>query len=316
MWTCSDLKKSAWKSLAPRFGWALLIVFLYQMMESLAGSIISGLTDGLFPVLSEIKSVIVLLRGQNNLSDAFIQKTAFHLIFTLFTAFLWIVPVSGLLHAIFTIFLKDPLMCGILKWFIDQRGEKRKPAFESVFGIFRSNNYSVIVKGMAWRYLWLCLWGAVSGLPFLLPAACTIFIGRYSEKVISSVQEQTGMSGASAWIEIALILLLLYLIASFLSMLILLSRYYSYFYVPFILNEESGLGFRDTMNRSKKMTKGQKANICALDLSFLGWWILVAFSCGLLTFVLMPYIYATYTELYFTRKSESASFLKNRNIWR
>lgn len=52
------------------------------------------------------------------------------------------------------------------------------------------------------------------------------------------------------------------------------------------------------------MAADQKSKICILDLSFIGWWILVAITCGLLAFVLRPYLYATYAELYFARKDE------------
>ena len=52
------------------------------------------------------------------------------------------------------------------------------------------------------------------------------------------------------------------------------------------------------------MAADKKSKICILDISFIGWWILVALTCGLLAFVLRQYLYATYTELYFSRKDE------------
>src|SRR5665647_1118399 len=83
-----------------------------------------------------------------------------------------------------------------------------------------------------------------------------------------------------------------------------LNRYYSYFYVPYILLDNTDIDYRDTLRLSKKMSQGQKGHMFVLDLSFIGWWLLVSLTCGFLAIALYPYLYATYTELYFARKEE------------
>ncbi|MDD6580855.1 MAG: DUF975 family protein, partial [Lachnospiraceae bacterium] len=49
---------------------------------------------------------------------------------------------------------------------------------------------------------------------------------------------------------------------------------------------------------------GQKWNAFVLDLSFIGWHILSAFTLGILgVFYVMPYYYQTSAELYLTLKN-------------
>ena len=74
---------------------------------------------------------------------------------------------------------------------------------------------------------------------------------------------------------------------------------YSYRMVPFILTDNPGIGAADAITLSRKMMKGNKWKAFVLDLSFLGWNILSALTCGILgIFYVNPYTYATEAELY------------------
>ena len=65
-------------------------------------------------------------------------------------------------------------------------------------------------------------------------------------------------------------------------------KMYSYRLVPYILKEHP-----------RKMMNGHKADAFVLDLSFLGWILLSALTCGILhIFYVGPYIQATDAELY------------------
>lgn len=74
---------------------------------------------------------------------------------------------------------------------------------------------------------------------------------------------------------------------------------YEYRMVPYLLAENPEMDFHEAFDRSKDMMTGNKGEAFVLDLSFLGWYILSAFTCGILSiFYVNPYVYLTDTELY------------------
>src|SRR5665647_394895 len=58
MWTCSELKKNAWKNLSPNYWWAVLLVFLNMVIVSTVSSIVSGTTSAFSSVFSTMITVI------------------------------------------------------------------------------------------------------------------------------------------------------------------------------------------------------------------------------------------------------------------
>jgi hypothetical protein len=76
---------------------------------------------------------------------------------------------------------------------------------------------------------------------------------------------------------------------------------YAYRMVPYILAENPELSAREAITLSRKMMYGHKWNTFVLDLSFIGWQILSAFTAGLVgVFYTNPYVAATDAELYRT----------------
>ena len=74
---------------------------------------------------------------------------------------------------------------------------------------------------------------------------------------------------------------------------------YSYRMVPYILKEHPELSGTKAITLSRQMMNGHKWNAFVLDLSFIGWIILSALTCGILhIFYVGPYIQATDAELY------------------
>ena len=74
---------------------------------------------------------------------------------------------------------------------------------------------------------------------------------------------------------------------------------YEYRMIPYILSENPNMDKQEAFAMSKQMMNGNKWNAFVLDLSFLGWFILTAFTCGILgIFYVNPYYYATDAELY------------------
>lgn len=81
---------------------------------------------------------------------------------------------------------------------------------------------------------------------------------------------------------------------------------FEYLMVPYILAENPGMDSKEAFALSKQMMDGEKANAFMLGLSFIGWYILTIFTCGIAgIFYVNPYVYATYAELYAYNKEKA-----------
>ena len=83
-----------------------------------------------------------------------------------------------------------------------------------------------------------------------------------------------------------------------------LIKHYSYFMVPYIVAENPEIGANETITLSRKMMNGHKWELFILDLSFLGWEILGAFTGWIVNILITrPYKETTMCEYYADRKS-------------
>ena len=74
---------------------------------------------------------------------------------------------------------------------------------------------------------------------------------------------------------------------------------YEYRLVDYILSETPDMDYKTALAESSKLMKGNKWNAFVLDLSFIGWNILDAMTCGILgVFFLNPYKMSTDAALY------------------
>ncbi len=90
---------------------------------------------------------------------------------------------------------------------------------------------------------------------------------------------------------------------------------YEYRMVPYILAENPELSSKQIFQLSKEMMRGNKWAAFVLDLSFLGWYILGAFTCGILyIFYVTPYQLMTNTALYDTLKQNSSIDYFDRSL--
>lgn len=81
---------------------------------------------------------------------------------------------------------------------------------------------------------------------------------------------------------------------------------YAYRMIPYIMAENPGISRQRAFAISEQMMDGHKMEAFVLDLSFIGWDILSAFSAGIVgIFYANPYKNATYTEFYTAVKSEA-----------
>ena len=73
---------------------------------------------------------------------------------------------------------------------------------------------------------------------------------------------------------------------------------YSYSMSYYILAENKGKPALQCIEESKQMTDGHKMDLFVLDLSFIGWVLLCTFSLGIAGIWVVPYMQATYTNVY------------------
>ncbi len=78
---------------------------------------------------------------------------------------------------------------------------------------------------------------------------------------------------------------------------------YEYRMIPYLLADQPDLSGKEVFARSKEMMRGNKWRAFVLDLSFIGWYFLSAFTFGLLAvFYVAPYVNLTDAELYHALK--------------
>ena len=73
---------------------------------------------------------------------------------------------------------------------------------------------------------------------------------------------------------------------------------YRYAMAPYIMAENPDLSATEAVDQSKQMMAGNKGRLFCLQLSFIGWWILAAFTGGIGAIFLVPYSKAAITAFY------------------
>lgn len=83
-------------------------------------------------------------------------------------------------------------------------------------------------------------------------------------------------------------------------------KHYEYLMVPYIIAENPAMDYKETFQISKQMMDGEKMEAFIMDLSFLGWYLLSAVTCGLLAiFYVNPYVQASFAEMYTFNKQKA-----------
>lgn len=73
---------------------------------------------------------------------------------------------------------------------------------------------------------------------------------------------------------------------------------YSYSMSMYILADNKGKSARECIRESKEMTEGHKMDLFVLDLSFIGWALLCALTCGIASLWVVPFMSATKANVY------------------
>ena len=83
-------------------------------------------------------------------------------------------------------------------------------------------------------------------------------------------------------------------------------KHYEYLMVPYIIAENPAMDSTEAFQISKQMMDGEKMEAFIMDLSFLGWYLLSAVTCGLLAiFYVNPYVQASFAEMYTFNKQKA-----------
>ena len=83
-------------------------------------------------------------------------------------------------------------------------------------------------------------------------------------------------------------------------------KHYEYLMVPYIIAENPAMDYKEAFQISKQMMDGEKMEAFIMDLSFLGWYLLSAVTCGLLAiFYVNPYVQASFAEMYIFNKQKA-----------
>ena len=80
---------------------------------------------------------------------------------------------------------------------------------------------------------------------------------------------------------------------------------FAYSQMFYILSENPDVGIIKAMNISKVLTKGHKADLFILTLTFIGWNFLSILTCGILFIWVIPYMTMTFTDAYYYLKQEA-----------
>ncbi len=79
---------------------------------------------------------------------------------------------------------------------------------------------------------------------------------------------------------------------------------YAYIMAPYILADNPGMTAREALRESNNMTKGHKGELFVLSLSFIGWYLLIPLTLGLIVIWLAPYTHSTLANYYVAMKDD------------
>ena len=80
---------------------------------------------------------------------------------------------------------------------------------------------------------------------------------------------------------------------------------YQYYYVPYLLAENPYMNYSRAKQLSRAMTNDEKMEIFVLELSFIGWNLLGSMLCGIGVIFVVPYMKATFAELYAAARAKA-----------
>ena len=170
------------------------------------------------------------------------------------------------------------------KWYLDIVERNPNVSIGDFFG-----HFSLVGKGILaslWMSLWTTIWMLIGIIPFAILLSIVIARG-------------AGGSEPSAIFIILLILSVLVMLA------IAIWKGISYSQMYNIIADHPEIGVRESMRLSIEITKDYLGELVMLGISFIGWILLTAVTCGLAAFYVQPYMNATYAATYFFLRDQA-----------
>lgn len=264
MWTCAELKNRA-KSILSATYWNGIVALL----------IILGISLGIALALYIVIFLFILFgvfTSMNFTAGSMISSfNPWHFSMVLLPMLIVIYTISIAV----SIFLMVPIEVGYKNFFLSNRS--KRPDYGNIFFALKKGIYLKIVGSM----LWMMLFGFLFGLPYYI-----------SNGAIQEIIKTALPFYAKTWLIIFFALILIA------AVILLVYKSISYSMTPYILCDNPSIGYRRALKLSIAMTSGNVGHIFLLGLSFIGWFLLGLLGCGIGVLFVMPYINATFAELY------------------
>lgn len=160
------------------------------------------------------------------------------------------------------------------------------------------------------------LLAGIATVVILIVLVAKVFVGNLLKMVF--ILNQTAQPGIGTlldgfrsghYVNIVLTMFLRDLFTTLWSLLLVVPgivKHYEYLMVPYIIAENPAMDYKEAFQISKQMMDGEKMEAFIMDLSFLGWYLLSAVTCGLLAiFYVNPYVQASFAEMYTFNKQKA-----------
>lgn len=191
-----------------------------------------------------------------------------------------------------------------LAWTLLQvvRGVKKMVEMKDVLAIFNSPYLGKIFITFLLKQFYLFLWGLVFyiGLGLSVIAFILAFFYALGAGSFEGIPEESlAIIGA---------FFLFGLLALVGGLALLIPQHMAYSQVEYILydqlEENTYVGANAVIKASRQMMKGYKGKRFVLDLSFIGWFILVGITIGIASIYVLPYYYAAQVHFYEALKTD------------
>ena len=302
MWTRSELKNMAKTNLHNKYWIAFLISLLTALLGGGSGTVSFNFSLG--DLRMENMNWNQMIEGDfsefGDWINSWLDSGYFwQNLLPLIIGAMIIGLLSFLIALAFQLFVSTVVEAGSCRWFSRSRESTATPTIGQLFRLFKSPYYLKTVGSMAWMKLFLFLWGLLASLPPL--ALSVIFFRTFvnlpglglnwdtPEMALESLGRLYG-----ELLPVAALALLLAVVFN----IPLIIKTYSYRMTPWILGDNSQIGYKRALKLSMDLTRGHKWKMFVLDLSFIGWFILGGLLCGIGVFFVLPYYQAVQAELY------------------
>lgn len=290
------------------YGVNITNAFINEIANTILSMFFSfGMLGIIFQISLDATNNLTTVNSPENLLD-FVLRMFSHL-----KALFLMFAIMSIFTVIIRILLSNVLKTGQMLWFSRNREQAGPARFPLLFNGFKRGKYGDVVKGTAWRDFWLLIWRSPNFV-----ATIVIFVLYFSlaertlEIYVNNINsyniESIMIDELGNYFLLLLILLILFAIISLVFAVIYYIKYYSYRAVDWILADNPNIDHRRALNLSKQMTKGYKGKWFVLDLSFIGWGLLLLLTFPVMFFtapLLETYTMATHAEFYAMLRNEA-----------